>query len=137
MSVQAQILEFLKELRRTRELTYLFISHNLAVVRAVCTEVAVMYLGRVVEYGPTEAIFSAPRHPYTRALLSAVPLPAAEQPDRGAALKGEIPNAIDAPEGCGFCSRCPVAENGVCNAPNVPPWNENGATSVLCYHPQD
>jgi peptide/nickel transport system ATP-binding protein len=107
VSVQAQILDFLQDLRSRFGLTYLFISHNLAVVRQVCDRVAVMYLGRIVEEAPVDAIFTAPRHPYTRALIASV-LPPRPSGIPAAPLGGDVPNAADIPPGCRFAPRCPV-----------------------------
>ncbi|QUS35291.1 ABC transporter ATP-binding protein [Falsirhodobacter algicola] len=120
VSVQAQILGVLKDLRLTRpSLTQLFISHNLAVIRFLCDRVAVMYLGKIVEEGPVEQVFEDPRHPYTRALLSAVPVPSAvKRPDR-IRLTGDIPSPTNVPKGCAFHTRCPIAEKGTCDT--VPP----------------
>ena len=110
VSVQAQILNLLAELRRDLGLTYLFISHNLAVVEHVASEVAVMYLGRLVEREPTETLFAKPEHPYTKALLASVltPEPGLGVPDVG--LGDSLPDPANIPPGCRFHPRCPIAE---------------------------
>jgi peptide/nickel transport system ATP-binding protein len=110
VSVQAQILNLLAELRRDLGITLVFISHNLAVVEHIATEVAVMYLGRIVEHAATDALFADPRHPYTRALLASVlpPVPGRALPDVGLGDTYPDPSAI--PEGCRFHPRCPVVE---------------------------
>ena len=133
VSVQSQILEFLKRLQADLGLTYLFISHNLAVVRYLCNRVAVMYLGGIVEEGDTEAIFSGPRHPYTQALLRAVPYPQAEQPDRGESLHGDIPSPVDLPTGCSFYSRCPVRLSDTCDAVAPPDVVLAGDHTARCH----
>ena len=114
VSVQAQVLNIMKDLQRERGLTYLFISHNLAVVRHVSDAVGVMYLGRIVELAPKHELFSHPRHPYTRMLLDAIP----KMHDTGRArtpVQGEVPNPLNPPTGCTFHPRCPHA-NERCEA---------------------
>ena len=107
VSVQAQILNLLKDLQNELGLTYLFITHNLAVVEYLADEVAVMYLGRIVERGTTEEIFDSPKHPYTRALLSAVPKMDAASSVEKIRLEGDVPSPINRPAGCHFHPRCP------------------------------
>jgi len=109
VSVQAQILNLLKSLQKELRLTYLFISHNLAVIRQVSHRTAVMYLGRIVELAETEKIYNEPKHPYTSALVSAVPIPDPSRRTELAALEGDVPSPVDIPPGCRFNSRCPYA----------------------------
>ncbi len=109
VSVQAQVLTLLLNLKRDLGLTYLFISHNLAVIRQMCDRTAVMYLGRIVEYAPTRQLFENPKHPYTVALLSSVPIPDPKKRSQLAVLSGDVPNAIDIPSGCRFRARCGFA----------------------------
>lgn len=112
VSIQAQILNLFQELQaRFKDLSYLFISHDLAVVKHVCSRIAVMYLGKIVELGDKQAIFDRPSHPYTKALISAVPIPdpLVEEKRERIILKGEIPSPLSAPLGCNFSTRCPSA----------------------------
>ncbi len=109
VSVHAQILNLLMELQQEMNMTYLFISHNLAVVKDICKNLCVMYLGQVMETGDTQEIFNNPLHPYTRSLLSAVLSVNLDEKQERMILKGEIPSPIDAPKGCRFCTRCPYA----------------------------
>jgi oligopeptide/dipeptide ABC transporter ATP-binding protein len=109
VSVQATVLKLLRALREVFDLTYLFISHDLSVVRIMCNRVAVMYLGRIVEIAPTEVLFNDPRHPYTKSLLSAIPEIGGRRVTETFELEGEPPDAGRLPSGCRFRSRCPLA----------------------------
>ena len=118
VSIQAQIINLLQDLQREFHLTYLFIAHDLAVVRHLSDRVAVMYLGKVVEVADRTDIYEAPQHPYTRALLSSIPVPdpVVEQAREPIPLKGEIPSPVNPPSGCRFHPRCPIARApGICS----------------------
>ena len=111
VSVQASVLKLFRSLQATFALTYVFISHDLSVVRAMCARIAVMYLGKIVELGETAAIFECPRHPYTQSLLAAVPLIGGRRVTQAFALEGEPPNPRDVPSGCRFRTRCPLVHD--------------------------
>jgi len=125
VSVQAAILNLLVDLQAREGVSYVFISHDLAVVRYVADRIAVMYLGQIVDIGPAERVFEAPHHPYTEALLSAIPTLAAGARPR-IRLHGPIPSPADPPSGCRFHTRCPRAIAGLC-AEVEPPWQDDGA----------
>jgi peptide/nickel transport system ATP-binding protein len=110
VSVQAQILGLLQDLRRRQGLTYLLISHNLVVVRFMSDVVAVMYLGRIVELAPAAQLFATPQHPYTAALISAIPLPDPKRRRLAALAEGDVPSPVNTPSGCRYHPRCPYAE---------------------------
>jgi peptide/nickel transport system ATP-binding protein/oligopeptide transport system ATP-binding protein len=110
VSVQAQIINLLEELKRSLGLTYLFISHDLNVVQHISERIGVMYLGKLVELGPSEAVFEAPLHPYTQALFGAIPLPVVDRRRELSVLEGNVPSPIDPPPGCRFHTRCPLAQ---------------------------
>ena len=110
VSIQAQIINLLVKLQDEFHLSYLFISHDLAVVEHISDRVAIMYLGKIVEIAPSKNIYSEPRHPYTKALLSAIPIPNPKSSEQRTILKGDIPNPANPPSGCAFRTRCPQAE---------------------------
>ena len=109
VSVQAQILNLLKDLQKQFNLTYLFITHDLSVIKFISDRVAVMYAGKIVEYANTTDLFRDPLHPYTKALLAAIPIPDPRRRTAHLALKGEVPSLITPPTGCRFHPRCPEA----------------------------
>jgi dipeptide transport system ATP-binding protein len=109
VSIQAQVLNLLSDIMERLKLAYLFISHDLSVVKHIADDVMVMYLGKAVEHGPRDEIFTTPRHPYTRALLSATPIPDPGRKKERIVLKGELPSPLDPPTGCPFHPRCPIA----------------------------
>jgi oligopeptide/dipeptide ABC transporter ATP-binding protein len=110
VSLRTTIIDLMLNLRKELELTYLFITHDLAVAKYVSDRIAIMYLGKIVEMGQKEEIFSNPIHPYTQALMSAIPVPNPERKREAVELKGEVPSAINIPSGCRFHTRCPYAE---------------------------
>jgi oligopeptide/dipeptide ABC transporter ATP-binding protein len=133
VSVQATVLSLFRSLRETFELTYMLISHDLAVVRTMCSRVAVMYLGRIVETGPTEAIFDRPRHPYTSSLIAAIPRIGGARVTRDFWLQGEPPDPGNLPSGCRFRTRCPKAAD-LC-AREEPILRTLTQGSVACHFP--
>ena len=136
VSIQAQVLNLLLDLRQRRNLTMLFIAHDLSVVEYLCDQIVVMYLGRVVEIGPARSLYAESAHPYTRALLSAIPLPDPTLDRKRTILKGDIPSPLDPPSGCVFRTRCPYAAD-VC-AEGVPePVPAGPAHVAYCKRTED
>lgn len=132
VSVQAQILNLLLDLQEKYGLTYLFIAHDLAVVRHISDRVGVMYLGRLAELAPSQSLFAEPLHPYTRALLSAVPKPNPRAPRNRQRLVGEVPSPLNPPSGCRFHPRCPLARD-FCKT-TVPDWREVAVGHHVACH---
>ena len=138
VSIQAQIVNLLDDLQEQFGLTFLFIAHDLAVVRHISDRIAVMYLGRFMELADADELYDRPLHPYTRALLSAIPLPdpKAERTRERIVLQGDVPSPMNPPSGCVFHTRCPLAD-GVCKA-ELPAWRNLGTDEkphmVACHH---
>ena len=134
VSIQAQVINLLEDLQEEFGLTYLFISHDLSMIRHIANRVAVMYLGRIVELASSQELYSRPVHPYTKALLSAVPLhdPVLEKKRKRTILTGDVPSPADPPSGCHFSTRCPVAEENCFKI--APAWREiSSGHNVACH----
>jgi peptide/nickel transport system ATP-binding protein len=133
VSIRAQIINLLLELQREMQLALLFIAHDLAVVRHVSDEVAVMYLGSIVEQAPATEIYIRPAHPYTRALISAIPIPDPKRQRERIVLQGDVPSPINPPAGCRFHTRCPFATD-LCRT-TAPIWEAvSPGHNVVCHH---
>ncbi len=135
VSIQAQVVNLMEELQQELGLTYLFIAHDLSMVRHICDRVAVMYLGKIVELGPVDEVYDNPQHPYTQALLSAVPVPdpAVEENRQRIIISGDLPNPANPPTGCNFNTRCPVAFNLCYEEPDPPLIEVHPQHYVACH----
>ena len=132
VSIRAQIINLLLDLKESMRISYLFISHDMNIVRHFCDRVAVMYLGRIVEIADSDSLYKTPRHPYTEALLSAIPSIDPEAKKQGLTIKGDLPSTMDMPQGCAFYSRCPIREKR-CEQ-SVPQLKEiNSGHQVACF----
>jgi oligopeptide/dipeptide ABC transporter ATP-binding protein len=137
VSVQAQILNLLKDLQRDFGLTYIFIAHDLNVVRHISDRVLVMYLGQVVEEASRSELYTEPKHPYTGALLSAVPIPDPQlgRKRAGIVLEGDVPSPLNPPSACWFHPRCPRFHAGHCDVVTPPLYDFGGSHSAACHYP--
>jgi peptide/nickel transport system ATP-binding protein len=138
--VQAAVINLLLEIQAMFGTSMIFIAHDLSVVRFFSDDVAVMYLGQIVEVGPADAIYAPPYHPYTEALLSAVPIPDPDAEQKDIRLSGNVPSALNPPSGCRFHTRCPrrkemLPDGGKICEEQVPPWQEWERHRILCHIP--
>ena len=135
VSIQAQVVNLMEELQQELGLTYLFIAHDLSMVRHICDRVAVMYLGKIVELGPVDEVYDNPQHPYTQALLSAVPVPdpIIEENRQRIIISGDLPNPANPPTGCNFNTRCPVVFD-LCHEEPDPPLIEVRPDHYVACH---
>ncbi|EKN69114.1 oligopeptide/dipeptide ABC transporter ATPase subunit [Neobacillus bataviensis LMG 21833] len=133
VSIQAQILNLLKDLQSEFHLTYLFISHDLSVVEHISDHIGVMYLGTIVESGPKEVIFANPKHPYTKALLSSIPIPDPRLRRERIILQGDLPSPVNPPSGCRFHTRCPIAKD-LCKTTEPAVHKDDGKGHMVACH---
>jgi oligopeptide/dipeptide ABC transporter ATP-binding protein len=135
VSIQAQVLQLLMDLKKERNLTYIFITHDLSVTEYICDRIAVMYLGRIVELAKTEDIYADTLHPYTEALLSAIPVADLDRKTQRIVLEGDVPSPVNPPSGCPFHPRCPKAiDRCKSEIPSLTPYVRNGEQHFVSCH---